>query len=361
MRKLSYRNRLRLKRFAHRLCIVLLVLGVISVFLFIYLQRYVVYTQDGASLDFERTTVDIPMGTTADNEKTSSLGEVEIEFKENTTSMNANLKRLNGVYITTQMLRENASELMDAVEKLDSNTPVMIDVKAPDGSFYYSTTIADTKKANTATLDALITYLTQNGFPMIARLPAFADSAYAKAHPELALTMDEENLWKDEDGTYWLNPEKPTVLAYQEQICKELSSFGFREIVFEGFYFPTSGSILYTANKTRTELIAQAAKELENAFAGSNLTVSFSLSDASLSLNHLSGRLYAENVSAANADQFAASFDSLMSDSKIQMVYLTNSRDSRFDSFSRMRPLIEDDRTEVELQNEQSVHQKDPG
>ena len=33
--------------------------------------------------------------------------------------------------------------------------------------------------------------------------------------------------------------------GYLQQVCKELSSLGFTEVVFDDFYFPTSGNIAY--------------------------------------------------------------------------------------------------------------------
>lgn len=345
MRKLSYRHKLQLRRFAKWVGIAALVLAVLMVFFLIFMQRYVVYTADGAHLDFDRTTLEIPIADPAaeDPETHKKLGHVEIEYKDNEQTADGKLKQLKGVYITVDMLRSNPDLVLETVRSLDNTNAVMIDVKDEKGNFYYNTEITGTKKANTDALDELISYLTRNGFPMIARMPAFTDSYFARSHQDLALSVDGEKkreLWVDEDGNNWLNPEKPTVLSYQEQICKELSSLGFQEVVFNDFYFPTSGTIIYTSNLTRTELIAAAAGELQDAFTGSNLTISFCTSDTAFPVDAASGRLYVPNASGASVDKIIASMSGTVNNPATQVVFLSDSRDTRFDAYGTLRPLL---------------------
>ena len=346
MRKLSYRHKLQLRRIAKWLGLTALVLAVLMVFFLIFMQRYVVYTSDGAHLDFNRTTLDIPVADPdAQDPETHKLGHVEIEYKDNEQTADGKLKQLKGVYITIDMLRTNPELVLETVRSLDNTNAVMIDVKDEKGNFYYNTEITGVKKANTDALDELISYLTRNGFPMIARMPAFTDSYFAKSHQELALSVDGEKkkeLWADENGNNWMNPEKPTVLSYQEQICKELSSLGFQEVVFNDFFFPTSGTIIYTSNLTRSELIASAARELQNAFTGSNLTISFCTSDTAFPVDAAAGRLYVPNASGASVDKIIASMSGTVNNPATQEVFLSDSRDTRFDAYGTLRPLIYD-------------------
>lgn len=316
------------------------------------MQRYIVYSSDGAHLDFSRTSLDISLGTGSDPVKPASgLGEVEILYPEDVEAADGKLKQLIGVYITIDMINNNPDLVIQQVRNLDNTTAIMIDVKDNLGNFYYNTTIAGAPKSNTKTLDELIAYLTRNGYPMIARIPSFADSAFALDHPEYSLSIDGGALWVDEDGNYWLNPELPTVLSYQEQICKELSSLGFQEVVFDDFYFPTSGSIVYTSNLTRSELITAAAKELESAFTGSNLTISFCSSDPAFPVDSANGRLYIPNASGANVDRIIASMSNTVANPSAQVVFLSDSRDTRFDAYGTLRPLLTQASTDIDLPN----------
>ena len=349
MRKLSYRYRLRIRKWVKGIGLTLLILAVGMVVLLVYMQRYVVYTSDGAHLDFSHTTLDIPINNADPVPEDTHLKEVEIIYQDEAELADGKLKQLNGVYITTEMLRENPDAVLEEIQALDNTNAVMIDVKDAQGKFYYATTIAGSTKANTKTLDTLISYLTRNGYPMIARMPAYADTAYATEHPDYALCIDGGALWVDEDGAYWLNPEHSTVLSYQEQICKELSSLGFQEVVFDDFYFPTSGSIVYTSNLTRAELITSAAQELESAFTGSNLTISFCTTDTAFPVDSANGRLYIPDASGANVDRIIASMGDTVANPTTQVVFLSDSRDTRFDAYGTLRPLLADGSAQIRV------------
>ena len=344
MRKLSYRHRLRLKRLGKWIGLCVLILAVLMIFFLIYMQRYVVYTSEGAKLDFDHTTLDIPVNyASEDPEPHKKVTHVEIEYKDSEQTADGKLKQLKGVYITIDMLRTNPDLVLETVRGLDNSNAVMIDVKDDKGNFYYNTEITGMKKANTDALDELIDYLKRNGYPMIARIPAFADTSFAQGHPELALWLESggsRELWVDDNENNWLSPEKPTVLSYQEQICKELSSLGFQEVVFNDFYFPTAGTIVYTSNLTRSELIADAARELQNAFIGSNLTISFCTADTAFPVDASAGRLYVPDVSGANVDKIIASLSNTVNNPATHVVFLSDSLDTRFDSYGTLRPLL---------------------
>lgn len=101
---------------------------------------------------------------------------------------------------------------------------------------------------------------------------------------DCALQLSSGALWADSDSVYWLDPASATVQGYLQQVCKELSSLGFTEVVFDDFYFPTSGNIAYESSQTKAEIIQDAATALRNAFAASNLHISFCVQDAAAAL-----------------------------------------------------------------------------
>ena len=117
-------------------------------------------------------------------------------------------------------------------------------------------------------MDSLIDWLSQHGYYLIAEVPAFCDTAIALANSAAALPLSSGALWMDSNGCYWLDPASETVMIYLKQIARELSSRGFREVVFSEFRFPASNSISYHSEKSGAELTQDAAQELTTFFSG---------------------------------------------------------------------------------------------
>ena len=167
-------------------------------------------------------------------------------------------------------------------------------LKSTFGNFYYSSSIdgAELADVDTAAVDSLIDWLSQHGYYLIAEVPAFCDTAFALANSAAALPLSSGALWMDSNGCYWLDPASETVMIYLKQIARELSSRGFREVVFSDFRFPASNSISYHSEKSGAELTQDAAQELTTFFSGSNLMISFETDDTAFPADVCTGRLY---------------------------------------------------------------------
>ena len=342
MRKLSYRNKVRLKKIAKISLIVLAVLILVSSVYIIYLQRHVVYHPDGVTIDFTQHTDTIPIADPSEQaQHTPNLPQVQIEYVDDGSWVGA-LTQISGYYISADMLVNHTEAVADALQTLTEPCWIMIDLKNPSGNFYYSTQItgANTAAIDTAAVDSIIRDLKTRGFKLIARIPAFADSAFALEHTETALPMANGALWVDADGGYWLDPANSLVQDYLQQICKELSSLGFAEVVFEDFYFPTSGNIVYDSTLTKTEIIDEVAANIKNAFAASNLTISFCTDEATFALSSARGRLYFNNSSGSNLETIVSAASQIVVDPVSQVVFLTDSRDTRYDAYGLLRPLV---------------------
>lgn len=342
MRKLSYRNKVHLKQTAKAVGVLLLVLLLLGGLYLIYMQRFVVYHRDGVTFDFSKTTAEIPLAD-ADGSDTPALQEVEIHYIDDAATGTA--QRITGYYVTGQMLRSDLEGVQAALEALQEPCSVMLDLRGTSGKFYYSTKIsgAETADLDNAAVDTLISDLKGRGFSLIARIPAFADTAFALAHMDCALQLSSGALWADSDSVYWLDPASATVQGYLQQVCKELSSLGFTEVVFDDFYFPTSGNIAYESSQTKAEIIQDAATALRNAFAASNLHISFCVQDAAAALTGVTGRLYFAGIRGEDLETIAAAAAGSVTEPAAQLVFLTTSRDTRFDSYSVLRPLLEEE------------------
>lgn len=338
MPQISYRNRLLLKKILRVALIVLAVALVVGVVLLIYVQPYMVYDRDGAHLDFSaKAPGDSEI---VEQDRRPTIDDPQIVYVEGAVSPEK-LAEIGGYYITTAML-QNPDAVLAEIQKLDAPCAVMIELKSIFGNFYYSTSIegASTADIDIAAVDGLITYLADKHFYIIAVIPAFSDPTFALQNLSCGLPLKSGALWMDENGCYWLDPANETVLSYLTQIARELSGMGIREVAFSEFRFPTSGNISYVSDKTGEQIIEEAAAELTDFFTGSDLMVSFLAEGDDFPASVCKGRVYVPNVDGSQVDHYAQVYGG--STSLSELVFLTSSRDTRFEDQAVLHPLLTD-------------------
>lgn len=333
---LSYRTRRRLSTVG----ICALIFALIAVMLWmvwiIWLDRYVVYTRDGAQLRF-----DIDVGQFSGEEAIPpEPGEtISIYYNEGGQSLtNTELTQLTGYYANTEALRKSVAEVRAQIEKLPAGTAIMLDMKNTAGYFHYSTTAGGETSGSVdiEAMDELVEYLRQAPLYTIARIPAFRDYYYGLNNVPFGLSLPSGiGLWMDGTGCYWLNPESDGALSYVIQIVNELKSLGFDEVVFTDFCFPDTKNIAYTGD--RSAAINKAAEDIATICSSSSFCVSFISSDPAFKLPEYRCRLYRSGVSAANAASSAQS--SGVEDTAVKVVFLTETNDTRFDEYGALRPL----------------------
>lgn len=340
MFKLSYRAKMRLKRLAIFLGISGLILLLIWICWLIWLQRYVVYTRDGVVIDFSRSSLSLEdKAATGDQQQTIAI-DIQLGDSQANREPEEGLQILNGVYVDTDMLLEGVEGVVEALTDLEPGSAVLLDVKSKFGNFYYSTDIQDaslTDSIDVATMDALIADLAERDCYLIARLPAFRDSDFARRNQSSGLALSSGALWTDEDKCYWLNPASDTVQSNLIQICRELHGLGFDEVVFTDFRIPDSGNIVYSAETSKDELLKQTAAHLVTSCSNEEFVVSFT-GAVDFPLPEGQTRLYLENVDPQTAEAMVA--QSAAQDPITQTVFLADTRDTRFDTYCILRSLL---------------------
>lgn len=312
------------------LCLLLFVLFVV------YMGRFVVYTPDGARLDYGRDTsrdVKLPSVT---QETASPVESVVISYGDPNVRT-GEAERINGYYIDLEMLQDPEA-VYSAVQELTPPCTVMIDLKGANGSFYYTTGLDGVQQADIdiPTVDAVISYLRSRGFTMVARIKTFQDTNFAQNHNDAALQSENGSLWVG-NGFYWLDPGSEVTVSYLKQIVRELGEKGFKEVVFDDFRFPNGTQIVYKHEKSRTELVAGVATDLLNFFASSNITISFGNPDTDFSA--ADSRVYISGVTGSGVNATLKGYAQL-SDPENQIVFLTGSKDRRFNDYQVLRPLL---------------------
>lgn len=338
---LSYRTRKGLRNFLTVLLVLVLVAVAVWAVWIVWLDRFVVYSRDGAEFRFDSSSEHLTGEAAVPPDP---LEDVVIYYDDGSAgiSVSTELSQIIGYYVDTDTLVDlGVEEVLRQIQQLDLATPIMIDVKNPKGYFFYSSDVGPTSDSmDIDAMDALIEYLTSGSRYVIARVPAFQDYYFGLHETKNGLFQKSNpiGLWPDTSGstmTYWLDPTKDGTLNYLTQIASELERKGFDEVVFTNFRFPYTADIIFDGDQATA--LAEAADTIASISTSDSFCVSFISSSASFQLPEGRCRLYLTGVSAADAAATAASTG--LTDPQIHVVYLTELGDTRYDEFSVLRPL----------------------
>ena len=343
--RMTYRTKRRLRGLGLALLTLTVVLLVVWFCSVIWLERYVVYSSDGARLDFENE----PAGFAGvEAVKPEAQGGVSIFYNEGSDAIeiSKDLSPINGYYVDYTMLLKSMDTLEAAVDLIPSGTPVMIELKSGYGVFFYSTKISGAKTSESLAgaigidrVDAFIQKLKDKGCYMIAKVSAFQDYEYGNNNVTTGLYMTSRaGLWMDDQGCYWLDPDSAGAQSWITSAVLELKNMGFHEVMLSNFRFPTSDAYIYTGDKTAALQNAMQNLLTSTASDSGTFTLSFGTNDPTLTLiDGARSRIYFEGIDAANVQTTAD--QSTVADKQAQIVFLATTNDTRFDSYSVLRPL----------------------
>lgn len=336
---LSYRTRRRLR---YSLTAIAIILGMTLAFFVgwvIWADRYIIYTREGAKLDFELSRP-FPEGTLAEPPKASEPVKILVqEPVEDDEQPILEQVSISGYYIQSKDLKENIPGVIEKLKMLPAGTAVLMDMKTVKGSFYYTTAVGSTvsKDIDQEQMNQLLEFLSNHDLHAIARIPAFRDWEYGLHNVPQGLPKKGGNgsLWMDDKNCYWLNPTKDKVLGYLIQIVTELKSLGFDEVVFTDFRFPDTEKIKFEGNKA--DAIRNAAATLAEACATDRFFVSFQSDNYAFPLPKGNTRLYLNAVAAADIPLVRQ--QSVAVNPGIQLLFLTEANDTRYNDYCVLRPL----------------------
>ena len=333
---IPYRTRQNLRRGLLILLILAIVGTAVYFCWFVWLRRFVVYTRDGVVID-RTLSQQVAEGEVAEDPVRPTIS---IYYNEGENAINASrdLVQMLGFYADEETLKTNMAMVQQQVKKVQRDTPVMLDLKDAKGRFFYSSGVSDQRSKNVdiAAMDALIAELDQRGAYLIAKLPAFRDYNFGLNQTENGLFVSSGRyLWADDDYCYWLDPSKEGTVMYLVQIITELKNLGFDEVVFDDFRFPDTTDLKFSGDRGAT--LTEAAKTLLDSCATESFAVSFVSGAEGFQLPQGRSRLYVKNAVAADAAGIAA--NSGAADPAINLVFLTEFHDTRFNAYSVLRPI----------------------
>lgn len=323
---ISYRTRQLIRRICSTALTVIVILLAVMLCLFLWLQRFVVYTDQGAVLKFERAK-DLPQGQLP---QPVEIPSVTIHFRDD--PFREGLQQLSGFYIDPEDLMDDPDAVRVRLESLPAGTPVLLDVKGYRGYFYYSTQVGLTTSSsyNMSKMDALIRWLADSDLYVIARMSSLRDFDLAWNDSSCGLTTTSGVLYYDRGSYglgYWLDPTNEDVMDYLIAVIKELKNLGFDEVVLQNFRFPNTEKLSFRGDKDAA--ILEAAEDLVAACASDSFALSFSGSDPDFSLPEGQCRLYLEDISPEDAQNAWNAVSA--EDKRLRLVFFASDDDTRYD------------------------------
>ena len=303
----------------------------------LWLGRFVVYSREGVRLDFEWVTPGDYVAAQPPEEMPINI--VFDDGSDTVVERSKELEKLTGSLVSLDLLTGDLDELNDAIRQQPKGTAILLELKSPTGSFLYKTSMPNATVSgdvDVEALDSLLKYLAKADYYTIASVPAFRDRAYGLKNTSYGIHHSSGRyLWAGDDRCYWLDPAKNGTRNWLMEIASELKDMGFDEVLFTDFCFPPTEDILYEGDKLAA--LNEAAEHLVYNLATDDFCVSFLCNEAGFRLPEGRARLYRSDVDASLAQSVASA--SGIADPTINLVFLSQVNDTRFDAYGVLRPL----------------------
>ena len=336
---MTFTTQRRLQRALLITAIVVMVLILAGFCWIIWLERYVVYSREGASIN-----LDLPErmagGQVAAPPALDETIPIYINEGSDAIDTELKLKKINGYYVEQEQLIEDIQTVRDVVATLPPDTAVLLELKNIYGRFNYSSGLTDATVASNVDLpavDNLITEINSKNLYTIALVPAFRERAYVLAKNNYFLKDSNGYGWMDEQKCYWLDPSDTGTMNWLIQIADELREKGFDEVVFTEFRFPNADKIRFSGD--RAAAINNAAAKLQETCGTNQFVISFATNDTAFVLPEGGmNRIYLTDVGAKDAAAAAAKMT--VPNPEANLVFLATSTDTRYNKYGCLRPII---------------------
>ena len=321
---MTYRNKLLLRRSLIVLAVLAAIAALVLLVGFIYVGRYVIYTEDGARFAFEQTPQEASPASTLPVPETIELVTGEpITANEVIGDIAPALEdtEVNGFLIDYGTLASGATLSQIDLEP-DVNNTIVLQMRAPDKDII-----------STEPVRALIERAKSQDIHLVALISCLSDSTFARNHPDQALQSSRDTLWVTNDGTCWLDPGQDEVINYLAGIVKVLSDMGFQEVVLDDFYMPSSDLYDYVYDgRTNADITTAAYNKLLDATMD-QCRLGLFVWDTAHGHQALDAadRLYVYYTDGSSVKQYAENHPDH------HLVFVTDSHDTRFESYGRIR------------------------
>lgn len=336
MMHLSFRTRQNLHRIFSLVIGIVISLLIVTLCLVIWMGRFVVYTDNGVELDFDRSYNDTPQLPGEPDE----LPSITISYED--SAYVASLQQLSGYYVSEEDLMTDPEAVQAKLAELPAGTAVMLDIKGYRGYFFYHSSVGGHTSGmyNIDKMDALLQWLADSELYVIARMSSLRDFVLVWDDSSYGLTTASGGLYSDSGNYgigYWLDPTKPAVQNYLVAVINELKNMGMDEVVLYNFRYPDYENLAFTGD--RSEALLQCAEKLVSSCATDGFVVSFATDDPTFQLPEGRCRLYLQDIAAEDAQ--TAWNTAAVEEKRLHLVFVAPNTDNRYHIENGvLRPLI---------------------
>lgn len=245
----TYHGRSAGAKFLTGLIVVLLIVLALAVAAFFFLQRYMVYTDDGqARLElpfFQQRAQETPAPAPTASQDVVIITTAPTPAPEPTPTVEV-LPVTNALWLLRAHLTEGSwrGELTKA-----GADAVLFNLKADDGTLGYVSALPEAIRLGSSAADGklntALTGLSETGVYTIARVSCFKDNTAPKMDNTLAIRTNSNYNWRDASDLRWMNVSSPAARQYVVDVIRELAAMGFDEILLENSGYPTAGILEY--------------------------------------------------------------------------------------------------------------------
>lgn len=238
----SYRGRSPLKRFLKTLAVIVVILALLIIGAALYLQQYLVVTDDGVRLDLPFLSQAEPSPSPSP-EVTPTPPVLEVV----TPTPEPELEPLIPVAMPNEALYDGS--VLSRVQNAGGDC-ALFEMKTTQGVFKYTSQIpliANTQLNTTdPALNTAIRAMNETeDLYTVAMIPCFKDSSVSYCNYTFPILTNSGYYWTDPDNIIWISPTNPDVQTYVTEICVELAELGFDEILLDYAGYPSEGNLHY--------------------------------------------------------------------------------------------------------------------
>lgn len=263
----SYRGRQGVLRW---LLVIVLLLVLVAACVFLFLQRYIIYSDDGSfylDLPFE-ISWEIPFFNGADDPDDEPEQDVNLVIDRPQDEQNGEdgskddqqeppeeqvppeEQSKTEPYATRRLIElaqlpQDEAALIDALAASGADGFAFV-AKNDAGEVSYASTkaIAEAVGEGAVSRDLIGRLCAQEDVYTVARINCFHDSVYAFANmKEAGVCQSNGYIWYDYNLQHWLDPEKDAARQYVIDLAVECAQLGFDELLLEEMCYPVDGKL----------------------------------------------------------------------------------------------------------------------